>query len=258
MSRSEQPFVSRFPDGLRDVDDANVSRSEAVARLIGNIIVEKSLPVGERLGTKSDLRQQFGVASGTMNEAVRLLETRGIVKARPGPSGGIFVAAPEPKMRLSHLILGLRGMPVSVADGLRVRNALEPLVAMSAARQATPEQIEELWAIVDEMKAHLGDAGGYLEANWRLHRRMAELSDNALLTGIYLALLDFVRDSIAGVAPDDEFTAHSRKNLALHRELVKAVASGDEGKARKAAERHTPLTEAVARADPPAAARASV
>lgn len=233
---------------------ANMSRGEAVARRLGEMIVDHALPAGERIGTKEDLRRQFGVAVGTVNEAVRLLEMRGLVRTRPGPNGGIFVADPSPQVRLSHLILGLRTGPVSIEDCLNVRNALEPLVAMSVAANASAEEIEELRAIVATMADHLGDAPGYLQRNWQLHQRMAELSGNELLSGIYLALLDFLRESVQGVAPDEEFAKTSRKNLRLHEGLVDAIASRDQLKARRAAERHTPLAAAVVSSEPSAAA----
>lgn len=242
------------PADQTDLAESSVSRAEAVARRLGEMIVAQSMPAGHRLGTKEDLRQQFGVAVGTVNEAVRLLETRGLVRTRPGPHGGIFVDDPTPQMRLSHLVLGLRTGPVSVEDCLNVRNALEPLVAVSVATSATDVEIGELREIVARMGEHLSDAPGYLEWNWRLHQRMAELSGNPLLSGIYLALLDYLRESVQGVAPDEEFAKTSRKNLALHEALVEALASRDLARASRAAQRHTPLAEAVVHNEPSAAA----
>src|SRR5919202_6597887 len=71
---------------------SRVPRAEAVARDLEAEILGGRLSPGERIGTKDDLRQRFGVAVATVNEAVRLLETRGLIEARPGPGGGVFVA----------------------------------------------------------------------------------------------------------------------------------------------------------------------
>src|SRR4051794_41433642 len=70
-----------------------VPRAEAVARDLEAEILGGRLAPGARIGTKDDLRHRFGVAVATVNEAVRLLETRGLIEARPGPGGGAFVAA---------------------------------------------------------------------------------------------------------------------------------------------------------------------
>ena len=54
---------------------SRVPRAEAVARDLEAQILGGGLAPGERLGTKDDLRQRFGVAVATVNEAVRLLES---------------------------------------------------------------------------------------------------------------------------------------------------------------------------------------
>src|SRR5919201_713366 len=83
---------------------ARVSRAELVARELEREIDDEREP-GERLGTKEDLRKRFGVAVATVNEAVRLLEMRGMIEARPGPGGGVFVARRSSRLALSHLVL---------------------------------------------------------------------------------------------------------------------------------------------------------
>ena len=63
---------------------ARVSRAELVARELEREIAD-GLKAGHRLGTKDDLRKRFRVAVATLNEAMRLLEMRGLIEARPGP-----------------------------------------------------------------------------------------------------------------------------------------------------------------------------
>src|ERR671933_1664313 len=81
---------------------SRVPRAEAVARDLEAEIFGGRLTPGDRLGTKDDLRRRFRVAVATVNEAVRLLETRGLVEARPGPGGGVFVAASSARVALKR------------------------------------------------------------------------------------------------------------------------------------------------------------
>src|SRR3954453_13018526 len=74
---------------------ARVPTAEGVARDLEAQILGAGLAPGERLGTKDDLRQRFGVAVATVNEAVRLLEMRGLIVPPPGPGGGVFGATPS-------------------------------------------------------------------------------------------------------------------------------------------------------------------
>jgi DNA-binding FadR family transcriptional regulator len=225
------------------ITDERVSRSEVVAQQVSDLIAKRHIAPGARLGRKSDLRTQFGVAASTLNEAIRLLESRGLVDARPGPSGGIFVAQPSPQIRLSHLILGLDDDALSVADGLEIRNALELTLAVHAAKNADRDGLSRLEAIVTRMGELQDDPAEYLKQNWQLHEEIARMSPNSLLRTIYMSLLDTARNAVRKVAPDSQFRETWRENWALHRELVDAIASGSPGRARIAAERHAPLSE---------------
>src|ERR671933_989004 len=120
----------------RSVLASRVRRAEAVARDLEAQILGGALAPGARLGTKDDLRQRFGVAVATVNEAVRLLEMRGLIEARPGPGGGVFVAASSVRAALRRGNLRATWGPARVDDCLVVRNGLEPLVCHEAARHA--------------------------------------------------------------------------------------------------------------------------
>lgn len=224
------------------MDDTRVSRAEALARRLEAAVAGGELPPGRRLGTKDELKQRFGVAAGTLNEALRLLQIRGFVEARPGPGGGLFAAAPSATVRLSHLILGFREGGATAGDCLEVRNALEPLLVAEATRNRTEEDVRALREVLGQMADHIGDPAGFLRFNWQLHRRMAQISQNVVLRGVYVTVLDFAEEQLDEVRGDDVFRTDVRDNLAIHEELVEAIASGDLERAMTAAERHSPLT----------------
>ncbi|MFC9356030.1 FCD domain-containing protein [Rhodococcus sp. NPDC057014] len=221
------------------------SRAEAVAQKLTERILSKQVEPGHRLGTKAELRTEYGVAGGTLNEAIRLLETRGLVYAKPGPRGGIFVASPPAHIRLSHLVLELGNEAMSVADKLEIRNALEVPVAVHAAHAASDEDVSQLRNQVEAM-GRCGDAPAeYFRLNWDLHEAIAQLGSNHLLRTLYLSLLDGARDAVRDVVPDDQFRATWKTNWQLHVDLVEAIASRDPHLAARAAEAHTPTAETV-------------
>ena len=215
-----------------------VSRAQALAEHIEREIVDQSLQAGDRLGTKEDIRLRFRVAVATVNEALRILETKGLVDARPGPGGGVFVAVPSAQVKLNHLVLDFRAGSAPFGDCLAVRNALEPLVCREAARYCRARDARALRSIVGRMEAGADDASKFLKLNWELHRRMASLSKNQPLTTLYLTLLDFVESELSGVHGDQEFDA--KATLDVHRELVEAVIAGPGDRLERAIEQHTP------------------
>jgi GntR family transcriptional repressor for pyruvate dehydrogenase complex len=218
---------------------SRVPRAEAVARDLEAEILGGRLAPGDRIGTKDDLRHRFGVAVATVNEAVRLLETRGLIEARPGPGGGVFVAASSVRAALRRGNLEATWGAARIDDCLAVRNGLEPLVCDEAARHRTAEDVRELRALVAEMERRADDARAYFELNWALHRRIARLGRNAPLHSIYLTLLDFIED---GTAARDMRQFDGTVDVDTHRELVAAIAEGPGARLEAAVERHAALT----------------
>jgi DNA-binding FadR family transcriptional regulator len=225
VARSVNPFLA----------NSRISLGEAIARELESEITGGMLSPGERLGTKEELRARFGVALATVNEAIRLLEMRGMLTARPGPGGGIFVAKASARVRLNQFVLGYRWGEAAVADHHTVRNALEPLVCREAARYHRETDIRVLMRMLETMAKHLDDPMTYIRHTLDLHRRIAKICRNAPLRSIYLTMLDFLEDS-AERAEYDTFDALD--HLARHRELVEAIADGPGERLEKAIEAH--------------------
>jgi len=215
---------------------ARVSRAELVARELEREIVDEREP-GERIGTKDDLRRRFGVAAATVNEAVRLLEMRGMIEARPGPGGGVFVARPAARLAFSHLVLGFKTGSTSYEECLEVRDALEPLIASHAARYHRVSDIRALNRIVKGMETAKDDPAAFFKCNWALHRRIAELCRNTPLRRMYLALIDFLEYSIDHA----EFARFEGDAMVeVHRDLVTAIDRGEGPALDAAIEAHQP------------------
>ncbi|MBV9605874.1 MAG: FadR family transcriptional regulator [Solirubrobacterales bacterium] len=211
-----------------------VSRAELVARELEREIADEREP-GERIGTKNDLRRRFGVAVATVNEAVRLLEMRGMIEARPGPGGGVFVARSAARVALSHLVLGFETGSTSYEECLEVREALEPLIDSHAARYHRGSDIRQLNQIVKGMEAAKDDPAAFSKCDWALHRRIAELCRNTPLRSMYLALIDFLEYS-ADHAKFARFEGAAM--VQVHRDLVKAIDRGEGPGLDRAIEAH--------------------
>jgi GntR family transcriptional regulator, transcriptional repressor for pyruvate dehydrogenase complex len=217
------------------LQSSRLSRAEALAREIEEQISAGVLSTGDRLGTKDDLRQRFRVAVATVNEAVKLLETRGLAEARPGPGGGVFVASPAARMRSGPMVMGFEWAEASMADCHEVRRALEPVIYQHAARRRTGADIRALRSILASMSAHLDQPGAYARYHTSFHRRIARLSPNPPLRSMYVTLLDFFENDLA--ASDLPGAVHPG-SADVHRQLVDAIEQGEVPELGSAIRRH--------------------
>ena len=225
MSTDDQPILRH----------SRLSRAEAVAREIEGEISAGVVTTGDRLGTKDDLRRRFGVAAATVNEAVKLLETRGLAGARPGPGGGVFVASPAERMRGGSRFIGPEWAGATAANYHEVRSALEPIICRHAARHRTEADIRALRAILASMSAHLDEPRAYARYGAAFHRRIATLTPNVPLRSMYVTLLDFFENEAAG---GDLPAAVHPGNVDVHRQLVDAIEQGEVPELEGAIRRH--------------------
>jgi DNA-binding FadR family transcriptional regulator len=226
------------PSGARPIApraSARVSLAEAIARELEAEITGGGLNPGERIGTKTELRRRFGVAAATINEAIRLVETRGLLVAKPGPGGGIFVTDTSARVRMNQFVLGYRWSEGTVTDFHALRNALEPLICRDAAQHRTKADVRELRAALRGLEQQLDDPVGLLRQTWVLHRRIARICRNAPVHSVYLTVVDFLEHAVERV----EFGRRdARDYLDRHVELVDAIEEGPGARLEEALVRH--------------------
>lgn len=215
------------------------ARAQQLATEIEQSIVERGLASGDRIATMEELREQSGYGRSTIGETARLLSERGTVEVRPGRGGGLFVAALNPVVRLRRTLLTVPQGGSTVSDAIAVREALEELIALDAARCRTSEDIAALHRCVDEMKATGDDWAAFLGANWSLHERIAAITPNDLARGIYVGTIRCVADlSVRAEAQVDSAEDYLGSRVAIHAQLVDAIVAGDLEQTRAAVEAH--------------------
>ncbi|MDQ6948786.1 MAG: FCD domain-containing protein [Actinomycetota bacterium] len=225
---------------LRSVEAPRQTRTDvAAARLVR--LAEATEP-GQRLGSKEELRRACGVSVGTFNEAIRLAQARGLVTVRPGPGGGLFAALQSPMVRLGNSVLALDADATSVADAVRIRDALDPLLIEDALRHASPAHVDHMRDQVTHMEqaVNADDPTAFIRANWALHALIASVSPSAILRSVYTSLLALIETHTLSVQPVSEqaLPDYIAERLRLHRDLVEAIAVRDRVAAQRLIQEH--------------------
>ncbi len=216
------------------------TRSEVAAQVIAATI--DTVGPGGRLGTKEELRLHCGVSVGTLNEAIRLLQARGLVTVRPGPGGGLFACEPAPMVRLGNIMLALDSHNASVSDAVRVRNALDALLIEDAVRHVRATDISVLHERLADLAAAAKESDdiAFLHANCALHAQIAAVSPNAMLSSIYVGLLDVIEAHTLAVVPaaEEPLSDSLWRRYRVHARLVDAIAVQDPAGALHALAHH--------------------
>jgi len=191
---------------------------------------------GESIGTLESLRAETGFAYATVSEAVRLLRDRGLLEIRQGRGGGLFAVEAGPVVRMRHTLLGVADNPTAVADAIELREHLELLIDVAAARHRCDTDISELRELLAAMAAAQTDEQ-FIRANWALHERIALICPNEMARSVYIGTLGHM----AATAPridDRNARKYRRERLRIHRNLVEAIASGSVAKVRNVVADH--------------------
>ncbi|MBW3090487.1 FadR/GntR family transcriptional regulator [Bifidobacterium miconisargentati] len=201
------------------------SVSGTVADAIEEDIRARHLPAGRRIGTKTELLQQFNVAPATLNEALRILRERRIVIVKPGPKGGIFVADQPPLSRLAMEIVDLKSQrKIDVNNAVEVLDGLDTQVMHDAVRCRTEQDVADLNAMREPLISQWHTPASE-ELNWQLHRRIADITPNLMLRSFYQNLVDYIlaegADPTLGVTG---FVPDSDDRLKIHLALIDVIA----------------------------------
>ena len=137
-----------------------VSIVQQVEQVIADRIVDGTYAVDTKLPAEMTLSKQLGVGRGTVREAFRLLEAKGLVEIRPGR--GAFVAS-DKEAGTEQTVQWFRANEMELLDCVQVRNALEPLAARLMAERSQPEENDEIAAVALAVPVTLqGRSGTYL------------------------------------------------------------------------------------------------
>src|SRR5215475_10055277 len=120
---------------------------EEIVRQVKQLIAEGKLKSGDQLPPERDLAEKFMVSRTSVREALRALQSRGLVDIRAGE--GAFVRDISVETLIEPLALVILPHREAVGELFEARRLLEPAIAALAARRATAEELGEMERILE-------------------------------------------------------------------------------------------------------------
>jgi len=209
-----------------------------VVNQIQDAILDGRLKTGDVLPPERELKQMFNTSRGTLREALRVLEERGLLEIRLGVRGGAVVRAISSRQASESLALLVRSRKVALKHLAEFREGMEGNVASLAAQRAGAEDIETLQALVDEAGRHMaeGRRDAFLEADKRFHLALSAITGNP----VYIFVFHSIHDNIHRYY-DHYLSMDGRElgeNLQDLRDILRAVANRRPDEARVMAQSH--------------------
>lgn len=207
---------------------------QRVAEQIEDRILSGELPPGARLPAERELVHQFAVGRSTIREALRVLQSSGLVRSRPGDPLGAEVLGVSPDNLSQALGRLTRSHLSSLGELVQFRMVLEAESNRLAARLRSDDDLRRMAAQIERMEELAGSATGlhaFSEADALFHRAVAEASGNALLglctRAVHDAVVDVIEGKISHAAGDAGAPAWMRRSIAHHRQVLDAIRAGD-------------------------------
>lgn len=219
--------------------------AEMVADVLRERILDAELADGSSLPKQEDLLEEFNVSKPSIREALRILETEGLITVRRGNQGGAVVHAPRAQDAAYMLGLVLQSKAVSLTDvGLSLRH-LEPAAAALCAEQADRGAlVERLRAVHDAAVAEVDDGVAFVHHARRFHEEIVSSCGNETMKLVVGALESLwsaheqawaLAAQEAGVFPEPE---QRRSGLKAHERMLGLIERGDAEGVQRAAYRH--------------------
>lgn len=234
----------RFGEPAGQVSPPRVA--EMVADILRERIVDGDLADGDLLPKQDVLLDELGVSRPSIREAMRILETEGLVSVRRGNVGGAEVHAPKASTAAYMLGLVMQSRHVDLDDLAQALRILEPAcAALCAGREDRTEQVvPRLREVNKTAEAHLDDGPEFTRLARRFHDEMVESCGNTtmiLLVGTLETLWSAHEARWAdNVDAEGRYPDVGLRRLVLraHARLIDAIDRGDADLTHRTALKH--------------------
>jgi DNA-binding FadR family transcriptional regulator len=263
MLRPEKRLPAGSPDGQAAAPAVNRRQlrqprlAELVAEALRSRITSGAISDGDMLPKLEDLLDEFQVSKPSLREALRILETEGLITVRRGNVGGAIVHAPGNRDAGYMIGLVLESRNVTMSDLAGAIRRVEPICAALCAQRQDRNRavLPRLRTLQEEMRQAKGTDIAFAQAGRNFHEALVALSGNETMK-LVLGALEAVwsaherewarRASKARSFPTPQTRA---AGLRAHDRLLELIEQGDAEGATRVAMRHLESSTLYAVAD---------
>ena len=205
-----------------------------VAAALLDRITTRAINAGERLPPEMELARQFGVHRGTVREALRELQTNGVLKRERG-SKLMMVTRPARDTVAADVSRALALHDVSYHDVWEALTALEPPIAAAAARHRKPKDLTRLDSIIERLAADL-DTGSAVDQAADFFHAIGEATHNRVFMLAHEPLVQLLVPSLGAMI--SKVPQARTRIAAAQKKIVAAIRAGSAPQAEEWMAKH--------------------
>jgi len=207
---------------------------ESVIEQIMDLIKNNELKPGDKLPPERELAEKFSISRGSLREAFRVLESKGLIKSKPG--GGRFIREvyKDKLTDTENIILSLEKS--SILELLEAREIFETKIVELSAHRATDEDVKVIEEIFDRVSEegrmedrNTGDEEK-TELDTEFHLAIARASHNFVFINIMRLHFDLLKDTRKKTL---QIPGRREKQQEEHRAIFQAIKEHNSKKAAK-------------------------
>ena len=215
---------------------------EEIVRQVKQLIAEGRLKTGDRLPPERELAEKFVVSRTSVREALRALESLGLIEIRAGE--GTFVRQVSVDALVGPLALMMTSQREAIGELFEARRVLEPAIAALAASRATPDEVQDMERILEAQAREVAAGRTGLAEDAAFHTAIGAAAHNRAITRIVHAIMDLLTQSREESLNTPGRPTRSHQD---HRRILQAIAKRNPSAARQAMADHLVAVEALVR-----------
>jgi len=194
-----------------------------VVEQIQNVILTGKLEPGEKLPPERELKDMFNTSRGTLREALRVLEQKGLIEIKLGVSGGAIVKRIDANTMVESLALLIRSGEVSLEHLAEFRITTEGSLVELASSRATKEDIKELETLLKKATAFYEekDFDNFLKVDEKMHTYIGTMTRNPVFQFVQKTIHDNIHLYYSEYLPMDE--KRTLENLTDFKKIIAAM-----------------------------------
>lgn len=204
----------------------------AIRDYIKQYILEHHLKPGDSLPPEGQLVEDLGVGRSSVREAVKSLQSVGIVDVRQGD--GLYVRELNFDPMLEAFIFGMKFDPNTLAELLQIRIWIEVSVIGDAVGHLTNDDIAKLEGVLNEWEERVRDGEEYSDLDETFHQIIYGVLDNQTLMNLFSAFWTAFTNLDNKITQD----ADPESVLRFHHSILDAIRARDPNMTRKQLVQH--------------------